>query len=102
MWSNKMLACAIIVQWILPVAIVSPYFWVGIVHSPIGNSTSIAIKFENIFVHRFYYVVGTVYMGVVSCLLSIIRKIKYVCTCGHFKDLKRLEWLATLRTVCTR
>ena len=31
-----------------------------------------------------------------------IMKIEYVCTCVHFKDLKRLEWLATLCTVCTR
>ena len=26
----------------------------------------------------------------------------YVCTCVRFYDLKRLEWLATLCTVCTR
>jgi hypothetical protein len=27
---------------------------------------------------------------------KIIREIEYVCICVHFKDLKRLEWLATL------
>jgi hypothetical protein len=32
--------------------------------------------------------------------LSSYRQIKYVCTCIHFKDLKRLEWLATLCTAC--
>jgi len=31
-----------------------------------------------------------------------ITKIEYICTCVHLKDLKRLEWLATLCTVCTR
>ena len=31
-----------------------------------------------------------------------IREIEYVCICVHFKDLKRLEWLETLCTVCTR
>jgi hypothetical protein len=31
-----------------------------------------------------------------------IREIEYVCTYVHFEDLKRLEWLATLCTVCIR
>jgi hypothetical protein len=31
-----------------------------------------------------------------------IREIEYVCTCVHFKDMIRLEWLTTLCTVCTR
>ncbi len=36
------------------------------------------------------------------CCDSVIRLIKYVWTCVHFKDLKRLEWLAILYTVCAR
>ena len=37
---------------------------------------------------------------IASCKIGI-REIEYVRTCVHFKELKRLEWLATLCTVYT-
>ncbi len=32
----------------------------------------------------------------VHILITIILQVVYVCTCVHFKNLKRLEWIVTL------
>uniref|UniRef100_A0A914WJ42 G-protein coupled receptors family 1 profile domain-containing protein n=1 Tax=Plectus sambesii TaxID=2011161 RepID=A0A914WJ42_9BILA len=71
-WSKRVLVCAIFAQWIVPIAIITPYFWVGIVHSPIDNSTAVAVRFAYIHIHRFYYIVGTVYMGVICFSCTVL------------------------------
>jgi hypothetical protein len=38
-----------------------------------------------------YVLVNTSWL--VITVKNIIKEIEYVCTCVHFEDLKRLEWL---------
>uniref|UniRef100_A0A914XLJ2 G-protein coupled receptors family 1 profile domain-containing protein n=1 Tax=Plectus sambesii TaxID=2011161 RepID=A0A914XLJ2_9BILA len=69
LWSTKIMAVAIFLQFAIPAVIVLPYFWL-VVCRPI-DSVSVSISFADRSWHRFYYFFGAIYMAVI-CFLCVL------------------------------